>query len=59
MTQEEVEQWLASKTEWAANTVEPDYHRWLDLGISTVTRVLGRPPRSYTDWLADHIDAFR
>ncbi|CAL9573203.1 hypothetical protein SUDANB95_04838 [Actinosynnema sp. ALI-1.44] len=59
MADDEIEQWLASKAEWAANATDPDYRRWLDLGIQTVTRVLGRPPRGYADWLADHLDALR
>ncbi|MBF8184406.1 NAD(P)H-binding protein [Nonomuraea sp. K274] len=33
-----------------ANPVEPD---------DTVARLLGRPPRSYAEWLADNLDAFR
>lgn len=36
--------------DFLANPVEPD---------DTVSRVLGRPPRGYADWLADHLDAFR
>ncbi|MGO1053364.1 NAD(P)H-binding protein [Crossiella sp. CA198] len=55
---EEIEQWLAARAAWAANPEDPDYRRWLGLGIATVTRVLGRPPRSYAEWLADQVDVF-
>ncbi|MGW0518678.1 NAD(P)H-binding protein [Crossiella sp. NPDC003009] len=55
MAEEEIEQWLAGKADWAANPDDPEYRRWLDLGVTTATRVLGRPPRGYADWLADHV----
>ncbi|WP_221491047.1 NAD(P)H-binding protein [Crossiella cryophila] len=58
MAEQEIEQWLAAKATWAATLDDPDYRRWLDLGITTVTRVLGRPPRSYADWLADQVEVF-
>ncbi|WP_219506172.1 NAD(P)H-binding protein [Nonomuraea ceibae] len=36
--------------DFLASPMEPDH---------TVARLLGRPPRGYAEWLADHLDAFR
>ncbi|MDA8369425.1 MAG: NAD(P)H-binding protein [Nocardiopsaceae bacterium] len=58
-TEEEIEEKLASETEWATKPEDPEYRQWLHLGTDTLTRILGRPPRSYADWLIDHVDAVR
>lgn len=56
-SEEEVEEWLAGEAEWAADATDASAPR--DPAYETATRVLGRPPRGYADWLADHVDAFR
>lgn len=42
-------------------TDEPDleYRQWVTAGVEALTHVLGRPPRTYADWLADHLDELR
>lgn len=50
MAEEMIELSLSVGAEFLANPMDME---------PTVERVLGRPPRSYAQWLADHVDAFR
>jgi len=33
--------------------------QWMADGVAALTRVLGRPPRTFADWVTDNVDAFR
>lgn len=48
--EEMIELGLSVSADLLANPMEPD---------DTVATLLGRPPRTYADWLADNLDAFR
>lgn len=54
VTDDEIGEWLATEDEPAPH--DPGLDRWMTEGVDTITRILGRPPRTYADWLDDHID---
>jgi uncharacterized protein YbjT (DUF2867 family) len=50
---------------WAADTVDGALDAWAGMVVSPevvspdVERILGRPPAAYSQWVRDHLDAFR